>query len=66
MKKESSVGIGKPTKREAEILHYAREYRRENGYSPSMVEIAKYFDISVPTVHQHIYSLKDKNLLGVE
>ena len=66
MRKESSVGIGKPTKREAEILHYARECRRENGYSPSMVEIAKHFDISVPTVHQHIYSLKDKNLLVVE
>jgi len=66
MKKESSVGIGKPTKREAEILLFAREYRRENGYSPSMVEIAKHFDISVPTVHQHIYSLKDKNLLVVE
>ncbi len=66
MKQESNVGIGKPTKREAEILHYAREYRRENGYSPSMVDIAKHFDISVPTVHQHIYSLQRKNLLTVE
>lgn len=60
------MGIGKPTKREAEILHFAREYRRDNGYSPSMVEIAKHFDISVPTVHQHIYSLGSKNLLVVE
>lgn len=66
MKQESNVGIGKPTKRETEILHYAREYRHENGYSPSMVEIAKHFDISVPTVHQHIYSLQRKNLLTVE
>lgn len=66
MKQESNVGIGKPTKREAEILHYAREYRHENGYSPSMVDIAKHFDISVPTVHQHIYSLQRKNLLTVE
>lgn len=66
MKKRSSIGIGKPTKREAEILQFAREYRQENGFSPSMVEIAKHFNISVPTVHQHIYSLRNKNLLLVE
>jgi repressor LexA len=66
MQQESSVKMGKPTKRQAEILHFAREYRRENGYSPSMVEIAEHFGISVPTVHQHIYSLRKKNLLTVE
>jgi len=58
--------MGKPTKRQAEILNFAREYRRENGYSPSMVEIAERFDISVPTVHQHIYSLRNKNLLLID
>ena len=31
-----------------------------------MVEIAKHFNISVPTVHEHIYSLYKKNLLTVE
>lgn len=66
MKQESSAQLGKPTKRQAEILNFAREYRRENGYSPSMVEIAEHFDISVPTVHQHIYSLQHKNLLSVD
>ncbi len=66
MKQESSAKVGKPTKRQAEILNFAREYRRENGYSPSMVEIAERFDISVPTVHQHIYSLRNKNLLLVD
>lgn len=66
MKQESSAKLGKPTKRQAEILHFAREYRRENGYSPSMVEIAARFGISVPTVHQHIYSLQRKNLLLVD
>jgi repressor LexA len=66
MKKKSSVGIGKPTKREAEILQFAREYRQENGFSPSMVEIAKHFKRSVPTIHQHVYSLREKNLLLVE
>ena len=66
MKQESSTKTDKPTKREAEVLHFVREYRRENGYSPSMVEIAEHFKISVPTVHQHIYSLRNKNLLLVD
>lgn len=66
MKEKSSTGIGKPSKRQAEILLFAREYRRENGYSPSLTEIAKHFDISIPTVHQHISSLKEKNLLTTE
>ena len=66
MDKKSSIGIGKPSKRQAEILHFAREYRRENGYSPALTEIAKHFDISIPTVHQHVSSLRDKNLLTLE
>lgn len=66
MKSKSSYNIGKPTKRQAEILDFARECRRENGYSPSQVEIAKHFKITVPTVHQHIYSLRSKNLLLVD
>lgn len=66
MIKSSSIGIGKPSKRQAEILQFAREYRRENGYSPALAEIAKFFDISIPTVHQHISYLQKKNLLTFE
>src|SRR3989338_6244436 len=66
MQKKSSFGIGKPSKRQAEILHFAREYRRENGYSPSLTEIAKNFHISIPTVHEHISHLQEKNLLTAE
>ena len=66
MKKKSSMGMGKPSKRQAEILQFAREYRRDNGYSPALTEIAKHFDISIPTVHEHISSLREKNLLTVE
>ena len=66
MEEKSSTGIGKPSKRQAEILQFARDYRRENGYSPSLTEIAKYFDISIPTVHQHVSSLREKNLLTTE
>ena len=66
MGNKSRVQSNDPTKRESEVLTYAREYRRENGFSPSLVEIAQHFDISVPTVHQHVYSLKNKNLLLLE
>ena len=66
MGNESSARGNKPTKREAEVLQFAREYRRENGFSPSLVEIAEHFSISVPTAHQHVHSLKDKSLLVVE
>src|SRR3990167_1927596 len=66
MNKKSSMGTGKPSKRQAEILHFAREYRRENGYSPALTEIAEHFGISIPTVHEHISSLREKNLLTVE
>ena len=66
MQKKLSVGTGKPTKRQAEILQFAREYRRENAYSPALTEIATHFGISIPTVHQHISYLREKNLLTVE
>jgi len=66
MKKKLNVGIGKPTKREAEILQFAREYRQENGFSPSLMEIAEHFKRSVPTIHQHVYSLRSKNLLLID
>jgi repressor LexA len=66
MQKKSSIAMGKPTKREAEVLDFIRTYRRENGYAPSQVETAKYFGVSVPTVHQHIHALSEKGLLKLE
>ncbi len=66
MQKKSSVLNSKPTKREAEVLDFIRTYRRENGYSPSQVEVAAHFKVRVPTVHQHIHSLSAKGLLEIE
>lgn len=66
MRKRSSIGIGQPSKRQAEILEFVREFRRKSGYAPSLAEIASYFDLSVPTVHQHIAYLRQKNLLASE
>jgi repressor LexA len=65
MKKES-IGTGKPSKRQAEILQFILKFQRENDYSPSLGEIAEYFKISIPTVHQHVAHLHKKNLLAMK
>jgi repressor LexA len=64
MNRESSVGTGKPTKRQAEILEFVAKFQRQKGYSPSLGEIAENFGVSIPTIHQHVSYLRDKNLLS--
>lgn len=66
MQKKSSGQIGKPSKRQAEILDFIRTFRKKKGYAPSLAEIASHFDVSVPTVHQHISYLRKKNLITTE
>lgn len=66
MQKKSSLGIGKPSKRQAEILEFITSFRQKKGYAPSLAEIATHFDVSVPTVHQHVAYLRRKNLLATE
>ena len=66
MQKKSNMGIGKPSKRQAEILQFISEFRPKKGYAPSLAEIAENFDVSVPTIHQHISYLRKKNLLTTE
>jgi repressor LexA len=63
MQNKSSMGIGKASKRQAEILEFISGFRRDRGYAPSLAEIARDFGISIPTVHQHISYLQKKNLL---
>lgn len=58
------MGSGKPSKRQAEILEFIAKFQRTKGYSPSLAEIAAYFEISIPTVHQHISYLRKKKLLA--
>ncbi|MBT9174177.1 MAG: LexA repressor [Syntrophomonadaceae bacterium] len=54
----------RPSKRQAEILEFIAKFQRVKGYSPSLAEIAEHFDISIPTVHQHISYLRKKKLLA--
>ena len=53
-----------PSKRQVEVLAFINSFLRKKGYSPSLVEIAKNFDVSVPTIHQHVSALKKKNLIS--
>ena len=63
---KKSIGTGKPSKRQAEILQFVTKFQREKGYSPSLGEIAKNFGVSIPTIHQHISYLRKKNLLSAD
>lgn len=60
------MGVGKPSKRQAEILQFVTKFQREKDYSPSLGEIAKNFGVSIPTIHQHISYLRKKNLLSAD
>src|SRR3989339_2075211 len=66
MQNKSSLGIGKPSKRQAEVLQFISEFRKKKGYTSSLGEIPDNFKVSVPTIHQHIYYLRRKNLLTSE
>jgi len=63
MKKKSSLWTTKPSKRQAEILKFIAEFQKGKGYPPSLAEIANYFGISIPTVHQHVSYLRKKKLI---
>ena len=66
MQRKSNIGIGNPSKRQAEVLEFIGEFRRKKGYASSLAEIAEHFDVSVPTIHQHVSYLRRKNLLTTE
>lgn len=52
------------TRRQREVLDFVVRFVGENGYSPSLEEIAAAFDLSsVATVHKHVKHLVDKGYL---
>ena len=52
------------TKRQKQIYDYIREFIEEKGYSPSLEEIGRNFQLSsVATVHKHVTNLVRKGLL---
>lgn len=65
-KSTGSLGAGKPSKRQAEVLRFILEFQSKSGYSPSLAEIAEHFHVSIPTVHQHVAYLRKKHLLAAK
>lgn len=54
----------KLTRRQREIYDYLGEFIEENGYAPSLEEIASRFGLSsVATVHEHLENLESKGAL---
>lgn len=52
------------TKRQKEVMNFITEYLDENGYAPSLQEIADHIDVSsLSTVHEHLNNLKEKGYL---
>lgn len=53
-----------PSKKQKEVLDFVNNFQKKKGYPPSLKEIASYFEISIPTVHQHLKYLKNKGLIN--
>ena len=54
----------KLTRRQREIYDYLGAFIEENGYAPSLEEIAAHFGLSsVATVHEHLENLEEKGAL---
>jgi repressor LexA len=51
------------TPRQLEIVNFIREYVAENGYAPTMQEMADHLGVSRPTIFEHIEALEAKGAL---
>lgn len=51
------------TPRQLDILRFIRDFRTENGYSPTMQEIGDHLNLTKVTVFEHVGALEKKQLL---
>jgi repressor LexA len=51
------------TPRQLDILRFIRDFRAENGYSPTMQEIGDHLNLTKVTVFEHVGALEKKELL---
>jgi len=52
------------TKKQQEVLEFLKKYYEENGYSPSMREVALNFKISIPTIQGYFKELTLKGMIS--
>ncbi len=54
------------TKKQKQVLDFVVNYTKDNGFSPTVREIAEEFGFSSPaTAHEHLQNLKDKGFLKI-
>jgi site-specific DNA-methyltransferase (adenine-specific) len=51
------------TKKQAQLFDYLDKFEQKNNYSPALSDMAKHFNVSIPTVHQHVDYLQRKGYL---
>jgi SOS regulatory protein LexA len=51
------------THKQREIFDFINQYQQAHGHGPTLEEIAKRFNRAVPTIHQHIQTLRAKGYL---
>jgi len=65
-KKKAEKPKARFTATQGQYLAYLYLYRKLHGYGPSQTEIAQYFGVSPPSVHQMIVKLEEKGLITRE
>ena len=51
------------TKKQAQLFDYLNKFEQKNNYSPALSNIADHFDVSIPTISQHVDYLQRKGYL---
>jgi len=51
------------TEKQREVLEYLIDYRKKNGWYPTLREIAKHFEITRHSVEQRLYHLEYKGYI---
>jgi len=52
------------TPKQKQVFEYIKNFYRQNGYSPSLKELAKQFQKSTTTIHQYLTYLQKKGFLS--
>lgn len=52
------------TKKQAKVLNFLKTFYENNGYAPTLEEIAKNFNISIPTAQGYLQVLTLKGVIG--
>lgn len=63
MKHEEGKEIVIYTDRQLAIMEFMQQYRRERRISPTMDEMAAYFNVGRVTIHEHIRNLESKGAI---